>query len=426
MDFQEAFSILKKEQDSIAYLKGLIANEYPTTLKALKLIDQDCTSNKRRKGYNLVKVENKKYGHIYYVRYSHQGKMLPTKFNTHTNVIEEAEKFAQENKERLVEQYLRSHDTKMYDILDKFYKPNSDFLLCEEKRNHKLSERGRKDYDLVITNKFIPFLRTKNVKNFDDITPNLLNDFQDSLLKGDIKPQTANNYYKALKRIFKYIVRKGILKENPCETVHYIPVCKEDQTARGCHELDKLQCVFSRLWKDELSYVLCLLIYTTGMRNSEIMRITTNDIVRIGNRTFFDIKKSKTPSGIRLVPVHNFTLKRFLDYCRKNSFKGTPFGKCRPETFAKANEELARKLKLSEDYLEKENITFYSGRHFWKTMMNAGGLGEDIEEFFMGHLVSSSVAKLYNHRDKQGKDRMVKKAGQVYKILDQYIFGSKA
>jgi len=57
-------------------------------------------------------------------------------------------------------------------------------------------------------------------------------------------------------------------------------------------------------------------------------------------------------------------------------------------------------------------------------MMNAGGLGDDIEEVFMGHTVSGNVAKLYNHRDKLGKGRVIAKAKQVYKILEQYIFGS--
>jgi hypothetical protein len=56
--------------------------------------------------------------------------------------------------------------------------------------------------------------------------------------------------------------------------------------------------------------------------------------------------------------------------------------------------------------------------------MNSGGLGEDIEEIFMGHAVSSDVAKRYNHKDKQGKALMVKKAKRVFSILDKYIFSS--
>jgi len=423
MGFQDAFAILNKGQNSITSIKGLIASEFPKTLKALKIIDQDCASDKRRKGFSLEKVESKKLGFVYYARYSWQGRKI--KFNTRTNIPEEAEKFALENKERLIEQYVRSHDARMYEILGQFYKPNSEYLLCEEKRNHTISELCRKDYHAIVANKFVPFLRARNVKSFNEVTPNLLSDYQDFLLKGKVKPQTVNNNYKALKRIFKYIFRKGIIKANSCESVHYIPVHKEDQAVRGCHELDKLKNVFDRKWKDELSYMLCLLIYTTGMRNSEITKVAMDDIIKIGACNFVDIKESKTSSGIRQVPLHEFTYKKIYEYWHKNRIKGALFAGCRPEAFSKANEELAKKLKIDGGELKKENITFYSGRHFWKTMMNVGGLGEDIEEVFMGHMVSSDVAKLYNHRDKQGKGRIIAKAKQVYKILDHYIFGCK-
>ena len=420
MRFEDAFSYINQEHSSITSIRSLIASEFPATLKALRIIDTDCVKNKRRKGYNLQKVENKKFGQVYYVRYTYQGKLI--KFHTHKDNPEEAEKFAKENKERLIEQYARSHDAKTYTILEQFYEENSEYLLCEEKRNQKISDRIRKEYYAVIKNRFVPFLKKKNVKTFTDITHYILGDFQDALL-AEMKPQTVNNIFKAVKRVFKYLLRKGLIKDNPCNSIHYIPVHQEDQGIRGCYELEKLKRVFDHRWKDELSYLLCLLIYTTGMRNSEITKVTVEDIKRISGCYFISIKESKTPSGIRMVPLHNFVYKRIHNFCSKKDPKKPIFGWHNPETFVKANRQLAKKLNVGEEELYKENITFYSGRHFWKTMMNAGGLGEDIEEVFMGHKVSNDVAKRYNHRDKQGKDRIIEKANRVYKILDQYIFG---
>ena len=92
--------------------------------------------------------------------------------------------------------------------------------------------------------------------------------------------------------------------------------------------------------------------------------------------------------------------------------------------FSKAALLLGKKLGFNKEYLKENFITFYSGRHFWKTLMNAGGLGEDAEEIFMGHKMSGNVAKLYNHRDKQGQDRIVKKAKQVFAILDNMLFSA--
>ena len=155
MNFKEVFVLLNKRQNSITSIRSLIANEFLSTLKALKIIDSDCTKNKRRKGYNLQKVESKKYGQVYYVRYTYQGKLI--KFHTHKDNPEEADKFAKENKERLIEQYARSHDAKIYIILEQFYEDNSEYLLCEEKRSQKISDRIRKEYHAVIKNRFIPF-----------------------------------------------------------------------------------------------------------------------------------------------------------------------------------------------------------------------------------------------------------------------------
>jgi hypothetical protein len=79
-------------------------------------------------------------------------------------------------------------------------------------------------------------------------------------------------------------------------------------------------------------------------------------------------------------------------------------------------------MGADEEFLKAKNITFYSGRHTWKTMMSAGGLGEDAEEVFMGHKVSTNVAKLYNHNDMKGKALMAEKARKIFMILDKKLF----
>jgi len=167
-----------QQPESVPISRTFLATEYPTVIKAIRLIDNFNTQPKRRKGFNLIKRESKKHGYLYYVRYSHNGKMLPTKWNTRTNVLEDAERFAVENKTRLVEQYLRSHDVKIYDLLNDFFAdPSSAYL----SGNVKLSEKVCRDYNLFIRNQFVPFLKGKRIKDFDSITPHFLSDFLDTL-----------------------------------------------------------------------------------------------------------------------------------------------------------------------------------------------------------------------------------------------------
>ncbi|GMO21921.1 MAG: hypothetical protein Pg6A_09260 [Termitinemataceae bacterium] len=58
--------------------------------------------------------------------------------------------------------------------------------------------------------------------------------------------------------------------------------------------------------------------------------------------------------------------------------------------------------------------------------MNSEGLGEGIEEVFMGHSVSKDVSKLYNHREAAGMERVANKAFEVFRILDSKLFAIKA
>ncbi|MDR1838637.1 MAG: hypothetical protein LBQ93_03510 [Treponema sp.] len=53
------------------------------------------------------------------------------------------------------------------------------------------------------------------------------------------------------------------------------------------------------------SFRACL--YTTGMRNSEIKKISMADIQLIDGCRFISVKKSKTQNGVRLVPQTKYT-----------------------------------------------------------------------------------------------------------------------
>jgi integrase len=164
------------------------------------------------------------------------------------------------------------------------------------------------------------------------------------------------------------------------------------------------------------------------MRNSEIEKIKVNDLIELDNIRFVDVKESKSRNGIRLVPLHDFVYEKIQGYIKKTGKKGEDYifsahgGPNQSTLYREANILLGKKLKISEDELEKQGITFYSGRHFWKTLMNSEGLGDDIEEFFMGHKVSGDVSKNYNHKDKQGREKLLEKAKEVFTILEKKLF----
>jgi integrase len=382
----------------------------------------------KRKGFNLVKRESKKHGFLYYVRYWYDGRMLPSKWCTHTNNLADAENFALKNKAYLITKYLeRREKIYFYKIFSDYFKKDSEYYINEVRRNRKLSDHHRQVYDNVMNNYFIPYLKEKKINALEKIDAELICAFQDHLLSKGLKPQTINDYISGIKKVFTHLCAKGKLTNDPFNNVRSLVVTKEDKTVTGCHEIEKLKSVFtSGPWSDKLSYLLCLLVYSTGMRNSEIEGLKVEDLTNIEGRAFLDIKESKTRNGIRLVPLHNFVKDRLTEYIMENKRDGYIFTKngnpLQSYIYKNANIDLAKKIGVTENEIKDQNIKFYSGRHFWKTLMNSENLGDDIEEIFMGHRVSSDVAKRYNHKDKQGKSSKMEKVKKAFDILDKTLF----
>jgi integrase len=412
----------------ILQVRDLVLREVMPQLAEISAsIKKEIPVKGRRKGFSLVRRESRKYGFLYYVRYWHDGRMLPSKWCTHTNNLEDAENFALKNKARLIEQYLeRQEKVYFYKIFSDYFKEDSKYYINETRRNRKLSDHHRSVYDNMINKYFIPYLKEKKVNAPEKIDTEMIYAFQDHLLSKGLKPQTINDYLSGIKKIFTYLCGKGKLAENPFNNVSNLVVSEKDKSVIGCHELWRLKSAFNAGWADRRSYLLSLLVYSTGLRDKEIENLKVEDIITIEDCAFLDIKESKTRNGIRLAPLHSFVKRGLEEHIRENKRDGYIFTKrgnpLQSPVYRKANMELAKRINVTEDEIREQNIQFHSGRHFWKTLMNSENLGEDIEEVFMGHRVSSDVAKRYNHKDRQGKTRKLEKAREVFAILDRTLF----
>jgi integrase len=406
----------------------------PDVFAALRAMDikaiAHSNAQKDPKRYSLIKIPNKKYGFLYYVRYIEKGKLIPSKWNTHTNIPQEAEQFARENRDRIISEYRSKHTPQgeLYAILSEYYKAGSSYLEKDKNRNRILCEKTRSVYHHFMMKKFIPYLQENNIKTFGEIDPPVIAKFQDRLLSEGNMPQTINRYLSGINIVFNHLLITGVIKENPFDRIKALKTSDKSTEIRGCHDIDKMKGVFNTKWDNTPSYLLCLMIYSTGMRNSEIEKLKVENLIEIDGINFVDIKDSKTNNGIRLVPIHDFVYKKVRRYIKQTGKKEGDYifsdhgGPNQSTLYNEANAFLGGKLKLSEDDLEEQKITFYSGRHFWKTLMSSEGLGDDIEEFFMGHKVSGDVSKNYNHKDKRGREKLLEKAKEVFAILDKKLF----
>jgi integrase len=407
-------------------LRAQYLKQFPQAMAELKKFDAQF-SFRKPKLYCLHKVHNKKHGFLWYARFIEDGKPVRSRWCTHTSNREAAGQWAAGNRERLLAEYhgRKKKHAEFFGVLEEYYAPGSVYQEQDKIRGTELNEKTRCVYHHFINKVCIKYFREKGITSFAGITPPVLAGLQNLLLKKGDKPQTINRYLGVLRTIIRHLIMDGELTSNVFDNVVMLKERAADGKARGCYDIDRIKGVFNKQWKDKTSYILCLMIYSTGLRNSEIEKIKFETVINIGGCYFIDITKSKTKNGVRIVPLHDFVYQKAASYMKSSGKKPGDYlfsdkgGPNQSKFYRTAKNDMADILKAGDE--ERENISFYSGRHFWKTMMNAGGLG-DVEEYFMGHKVSKDVAKRYNHLDRQGRKRIEEKALEVFGILDKRLF----
>jgi len=379
-----------------------------------------------RQEYSLVARYGKK-GKTYYVRYFRDDKMIPSQWSTGTADYGKAALFARANKERILNRYFNRRAGKvLYSVLRDYYTKDSPYLVIDTARGRKINETSRQTLHGFVVNTFIPFLMENRIKEFDEIKPVVMGRFQNYLLleKG-LLPQSINRQVSGIKAIFSHLFMTGVIERNIIKDI--VPLRTMNNKIRGCYSMEELSGIFKKQWDDKKSYLLCSLIYSAGLRNSEIQNLTANDIIARGDIHFLSITRSKTSAGVRVIPLHpkiRKTLEEWIDE-KRLSGEGRLFVKHARQrifkTARKANLAMGSLLGKTPAELKANNITFYSGRHFFKTMLNLYDLG-DIEELFMGHKVNKDVSERYNHKDKRGEKELLKEAEKAIEIIDRSLF----
>ena len=379
-----------------------------------------------RQEYSIVARYGKK-GKVFYVRYFQDSKMIPSQWSTGTADFHEAELFAKVNKEKILQRYFNRKDGKvLYTVLHKYYTKDSPYLFIDTARGRKISESSRLILHGFITNTFIPFLSENKIKELEGINPVVMSRFQNYLLieKG-LLPQSINRQISGIKAIFSHLFMTGVIERNIMKDI--APLRTIYNKIRGCYSIEELFGVFKNQWKDKKSYLLCSLIYSTGLRNGELQNLRVKDITTRGDIHFLNIVKSKTVSGIRIIPLHPKIQETLGEWVLENKLFDTDWLFVKNDRqrihriTKKANIVMGSFLGKDPKELENENITFYSGRHFYKTMLNLYNLG-DIEEIFMGHKVNKKVSERYNHKNKRGEQQLLKEARKAIEIIDKSLF----
>jgi integrase len=413
---------------SIDSLLNQRLNQFERKLETAK------TKQEEREFY-LVKQKREKTGFVYCVKYidPQTRKILPTKFSTGTNDKVKAFDFARLNKTALIESYFQRNNAEL-SILENYYAEGSKMLADEVKETKRvIGDKTRKIYDSFIKNRIVPFLKDRGIRYLTQIDTPTMKALKVYLNSTGLKPQSINNQIQGLKMCFRQLIGLKIMTDSSIVENLSVNGGSVEKEKVGVYPIPILKGVFDKQWNNQSYRLLDMMIYFMDLRNNEIAKIQLDDFEKVNGVMFLNVRGTKTENAPRLAPVSNYLYKEVLKYVKENDIPNDKplFRKTYNDFFRKAYKEMGRVLGYTESQLSEKNITFYSGRHTYKSILALGydkvSLPVNFQELFMGHTLkgnnqTSSIEKNYKHLDRKSVgDVIYSQMGKVaIDILEHY------
>jgi integrase len=398
---------------------------------------QKMETGETERRYYLVKRPSKKSGFIYQLKVidPETKKILPTKFSTGTNDLNTAIQWAEKNIKSCLANY---HGKCELSLLDSYYSDTNACFQYEKYDGRKLSPEVMKSRQGFMSNHIVKFLQSQNVRYLSQITPIHIRELKNYLTtEKHLKPQTINYNMNSFKKCLAVFKDMGKITTDFSTCSFIVKGSKKAVKSRGIYSIDALKGVFNQQWESGLSKLLCMVIYFTGIRNSELLRMRFNDIEKIQDVYFLNVNGTKSKNAKRKVPIHPMLYTALENYVKENGIENGKliFDGVYNDTFRKASFDMGSVMGFNEKQLIEKGICFYSGRHTMKRLLKVGNgekvgdVGIHIQEMLMGHTfkkekVDAEGINEYEYGNLNteiiGDSLLVKKGKEVIKILSYY------
>lgn len=215
-----------------------------------------------------------------------------------------------------------------------------------------------------------------------------------------LKESTIKSYVLCLKRVFKYYKENyDESYEPPVKNLVYPKKIDIEKTALTKNELNELLNYFEH-GNLKREYIVCLIAGTCGLRYSEIMGLTWNDIDF--NKGMLDVNKQwkrnadgiwtfgilKSKNSKRLIPIPARTLKALKEY--HQSYPTNINNK----VFIEKSETI--RVNLHYNLAKKFNISIHELRHTYATLLISNGIDFKTAAEYLGDDVQQ-IIKTYSH-----------------------------
>ena len=261
-------------------------------------------------------------------------------------------------------------------------------------------------YDI---NQFNNFIKKKK-KSFKSIIKKDILDFLENLKLKNVKNKTKSRKIFALKRFYRFLISERIIKKNPMEK---IDIPKSEDTLSITLSADQIEKILKFVSKKTNRYIdirsnlIIELLYSTGIRVSELISIKINNIDLKKKKILIDPPEKGKSRKERMVFFGKQTkevIEKYLEF-RKIYFKKEDS----PWLFPSKNtndfltrrrvlqimHNLADKIQIDKNLMHPHSFRHAFGNH----LLNSGADIRVVQKL-LGHSSIITTQKYTEHRDK--------------------------
>ena len=261
-------------------------------------------------------------------------------------------------------------------------------------------------YDI---NQFNNFIKKKK-KTFKSVIKKDILDFLESLKLKNVKNKTKSRKIFALKRFYRFLISERIIKNNPMKQ---IDIPKSEDTLSITLSADQIEKILKFVSKKTNRYIdirsnlIIELLYSTGIRVSELISIKINNIDLKKKKILIDPPEKGKSRKERIVFFGKQTkevIEKYLEF-RKIYFKK----KDSPWLFPSKNtndfltrrrvlqimHNLADKIQIDKNLMHPHSFRHAFGNH----LLNSGADIRVVQKL-LGHSSIITTQKYTEHRDK--------------------------
>lgn len=207
----------------------------------------------------------------------------------------------------------------------------------------------------------------------------------------------------ALRGLFNFLLADGVITHNPLEEIEipkYSPPIPEVLSEQEVLELLKLPVGSKTSLRDRM---ILELLYATGLRVSELIKLKRSDINLDGGFVIASGKRSKE----RVVPLNTFSKDTIKSYLQKENPRGV-YLLSNKKGGMLTRQAIWKIIRKYATKMSKEHVSPHTMRHTFATHLLEGGADLRSVQILLGH-EDISTTQIYTHVDSKRLKEIHKK-----------------